>query len=110
MEALMKGDIVVLPFPFSDLSGFKSRPAVIVADMQGDDVVLCQITGTQRDDDYTIHLDDYNFIHGNLQGESLIRANKIFTIDKRIIFYKVGMLKDEKLKEVKNKIVDLIRR
>lgn len=37
-----KGDVVVLPFPFSDLSASKKRPAVVVATLTGDDVICCQ--------------------------------------------------------------------
>jgi mRNA interferase MazF len=44
MGKFMKGDVVVIPFPFSDLSGSKCRPAFVLADLEGDDVVLCQIT------------------------------------------------------------------
>jgi len=44
MERFVKGDIVVIPFPFSDLSGTKRRPALVIADFHGDDILLCQIT------------------------------------------------------------------
>jgi mRNA interferase MazF len=44
MEKFVKGDIVVIPFPFSDLSGSKKRPALVLANLQGDDIILCQIT------------------------------------------------------------------
>jgi mRNA interferase MazF len=47
MERFVKGDIVVIPFPFSDLSGSKKRPALVLADLQGDDIILCQITSQQ---------------------------------------------------------------
>jgi len=40
----VKGDVVVLPFPFSDLSAVKRRPALVVAALTGEDVILCQIT------------------------------------------------------------------
>ena len=44
MGEFMKGDVVVVPFPFSDLSANKKRPALVVATLTGDDVILCQIT------------------------------------------------------------------
>jgi len=44
MGTFVKGDVVVLPFPFSDLSAAKRRPAFVVAALTGDDVILCQIT------------------------------------------------------------------
>ena len=44
MGAFVKGDVVVAPFPFSDLSAAKKRPALVVATLAGNDVILCQIT------------------------------------------------------------------
>ena len=52
----MKGDVVVLNFPFSDLSQTKRRPALILAVLQGDDLILCQITSQAREDGYSIRL------------------------------------------------------
>ena len=56
MEKLMKGDVVVLPFPFSDLSASKKRPALVVATLSGEDVILCQITSIAWHDDFSIAL------------------------------------------------------
>ncbi len=44
MGRFVKGDVVIMPFPFSDLSASKKRPALVVASLAGDDVILCQIT------------------------------------------------------------------
>lgn len=44
MEKFVKGDVIVVPFPFSNLTQAKRRPALIVAVLHGDDVILCQIT------------------------------------------------------------------
>ena len=44
MEGLVKGDIIVINFPFSDLTQFKSRPALIIKVPKGEDVIICQIT------------------------------------------------------------------
>lgn len=54
MEEFVKIQIVVLPFPFSDLSTSKKRPAVIVGNPKGDDIILAQITTTSKIDDYLI--------------------------------------------------------
>jgi len=61
MEKLVKGDVVVLPFPFSDLSASKKRPAVVVAMLHGDDVICCQITSEARFDNYSINLNNNDF-------------------------------------------------
>jgi mRNA interferase MazF len=49
---------VVLNFPFSDLSQAKRRPALVVAALRGDDLILCQITSQARDGAYSVQLDD----------------------------------------------------
>ena len=59
MATFVKGDIVVLPFPFSDLSNSKRSPALVLADLQGDDIILCQITSKNTKDSYAIALDNY---------------------------------------------------
>lgn len=62
MEKFVKGEVVVLPFPFSDLSSSKKRPALVLASLDGDDVILCQITSEQtRKDKYSIDLNDSDF-------------------------------------------------
>lgn len=107
MEEFVKGDVVVLPFPFSDLSKSKRRPALVVAKLEGDDVILCQITSEARVDDYSIVLSDNDFKTGKLNLTSLIRPNRLFTADKSIIIYKIGSLKDLKIKEVEKEIVKI---
>ena len=110
MEELVKGDVVVLPFPFSDLSATKKRPALVVTILEGDDVILCQITSKARFDKNSIDLANTDFKQGNLNVESNIRPNKMFTADKSLIQYKIGSIKDKKLKEVIDSICDVIKK
>ena len=109
MERFVKGDVVVVPFPFSDLSSAKRRPALVVAELRGDDLILCQITSQRLKDEYSIPLDDTDFQLGSLRKKSNVRPNRIFTADRRIILYRVGKLKEEKLKEVIDKIISILR-
>ncbi len=110
MEEFVKGDIVVLPFPFSDLSKSKKRPALVVANLQGADMILCQITSEAKVDDYSIVLTSSDFKKGSLNLTSMIRPNKLFTADKSIVLYKIGSLKESKIKEVEMKIVNIFRK
>jgi len=109
MEEFVKGDVVVLPFPFSDLSKSKKRPALIVAKLEGDDIILCQITSEARIDSYSIVLTGSDFEKGSLNLTSVIRPNRLFTADKSIILCKVGSLKETKIKEVENQIIKIFR-
>ncbi len=107
MEEFVKGDIVVLPFPFSDLSKSRKRPALVVANLQGDDFILAQITSEARIDDYSITLISDEFKQGSLNLTSMIRPNRLFTADKSIILYKAGSLKDSKIKEVEKELIKI---
>jgi len=105
----VKGDIVVVPFPFSDLSQAKRRPALVVAGLEGDDIILCQITSQFTKDNYIITIGDEDFKEGNLRQISNIRPNRIFTADKSIILYKVGALKENIIEKIINKIIEIVR-
>lgn len=109
MERFIKGDVVVIPFPFSDLTGAKHRPAFIVADLPGDDIILCQITSAVRADPFALLLSNTDFMSGSLPVDSFIRPNKIFTADKNLILYKRGHLSDTKVTEVINTLISLVQ-
>jgi len=79
MAKFIKGDVVVVPFPFSDLSGSKKRPALVLADLPGDDILLCQITSQQSQDIFAVPLTCNGFSHGFLPSDSYIRPMRIFT-------------------------------
>ncbi len=109
MENIVKGDIIVVPFPFSDLSKSKKRPALVLANLIGDDFILCQITSEARVDQYSIILKDGDFKQGTLKQISMIRPNRIFTADNSIVLYKVGVLKDSKIKEVEEEVIKIFQ-
>ena len=77
----MKGDVVVVPFPFSDLTRSKRRPALVVAELEAGDLILCQITSQNIRDNYAISLDETDFESGIIKQKSNIRPNRIFTAD-----------------------------
>ncbi|MCL2305066.1 MAG: type II toxin-antitoxin system PemK/MazF family toxin [Planctomycetaceae bacterium] len=108
MGKFVKGDVVVIPFPFSDLSGSKRRPALVVADLGGDDVILCQITSVARQDNYVVSLDTADFVSGTLPTKSVVRPNKIFTADQHLVSYLSGRLKPEKMQEITTEIVRIL--
>jgi mRNA interferase MazF len=55
------GEVVVLPFPQTDLQAGKRRPALVVADLTGDDLILCQITSQSPRDSYSVSLTTTDF-------------------------------------------------
>ena len=108
MGKFVKGDVVVVPFPFSNLSTSKKRPALVVASLVGDDVILCQVTSKTVADTYAIPISDSDFTTGNLRQDSNVRPNRLFTADSNIILYRAGVLAPGKVQEVVAKIVQII--
>lgn len=109
MGELVKGDVVVVLFPFSDLSSAKKRPALIVATPDGDDVILCQITSRLVSDRYAILISETDFSSGSLRQESNVRPTRIFTADKKIIQYTAGHLSDQKMSAIIDRVVEIIQ-
>ena len=108
MAELVKGDVVVLPFPFSDLSASKRRPALVLATPDGDDVILCQITSQLRADRYSVALAASDFQSGRLVQTSNIRPNKVFTGDRKLVLYTAGRLRSGKVSEVVGRLVEIL--
>lgn len=110
MGKFMKGDIVVIPFPFSDLSGNKRRPALVIADLPGDDVILCQITSIGRNDPYSLPIDAGDYESGSLPVKSFVRPDKIFTASQTLVLYSTCRLKPAKMREVTTAIIDILEK
>jgi mRNA interferase MazF len=109
MGGLVKGDIVVILFPFSDLSSAKKRPALVLATPDGDDVILCQITSRLVSDRYAILIGVGDFSSGSLRVDSNVRPTRIFTADKRIIQYTAGHLKDDPMTTIICRVVEIFQ-
>jgi len=81
-----QGDIVLIPFPYSDLTGNKIRPALIISNKnlnKSEDRICCLVTSNIHKGDLEIRKEDFK--EGKLPFKSAIRPHRIFTIDRRII-------------------------
>lgn len=103
------GAVVLVRFPFSDLSQTKLRPAVVLADVGRGDAVLCQVTSKPYGDDGAVTLDDTDFASGSLNLTSYARPGKLFTASSELITAEVGTLKPETLTQIVNAVVTLLR-
>lgn len=109
MGRFVKGDVIILPFPFSDLSKAKRRPALVLASFPGDDIILCQITSVDRADPWAIPLTDADLQEGTLGRKSFIRPTRLFTADSNIVLNRVGQIKRTLLNRVIERVVEIIK-
>ena len=100
------GDIILTPFPFTDLSGNKVRPALVLGTQSGgDDVTVCFISSAvpQKINKFDIMIEakDKSFQKTGLKLQSIIKSTKIATLDKAVVLGKIGELDVANVKKVK---------
>ncbi len=107
---MKRGTLVLVPFPFTDLSGQKLRPALVVSrsDRPGSDVVVAFIT-SYRDDslsptDLLITTDRADFKLTGLKASSVIKLDKLVTIDSSIMLGELGLLSPALLEQANEKL------
>jgi len=103
------GEVVLVRFPFSDLSQSKLRPAVCLADAGRADWVLSQITSNAYGDPRALPLDEPDFVLGSLKVASYARPGKLFTANERLIAKSVGKLREASLRRVVDAVVALLQ-
>ncbi len=109
MERLVKGDIIVLDFPCSNLITYKKRPALVIKVPDGEDIIVCQITGTSSEKSVEILLNNADFKQGKLKIQSYIRMDKIFSVEKSMVNYRVGSLKQTKFNSIIDNICSFLK-
>jgi mRNA interferase MazF len=89
---LRPGVVVLVRFPFSDLSSSKLRPAVVLAHAGGSDWVLCQVTSNPYGDRQAAALEPESFESGGLGRDSYARPGKLFTASQSLVVRVAGTL------------------
>ena len=100
---------MLVPFPFSDLSRAKLRPAVVLADAGRGDWILCQITSKPYADPGAVLLRGADFAQGTLQLDSYARPGKLFTAHQSLIAAEAGKLKPAAFDQVTTAVVRLLQ-
>ncbi len=111
MAAFVKGDVVVVPFPFSGTPGAKRRPAIVLVSWpfaSSTDYMLCLISAKRVADPYLLPLAIEDIEGGSLARPSYVRPTYLFTADEGLILYKVGRLKADRLSEIIQQIVSIL--
>lgn len=103
------GAVVLVPFPFSDLSQTKLRPALVLADAGRGDWILCQITSNRYGDVRAIELNDDSFQTGSLRVVSYVRPGKLFTANQSLIVAQVGALKIDIFNQVIARVINILQ-
>ena len=108
MGPFVKGDEVIVPFPYSNLAAIKRRPAIIVATPSGRDFIAAQITSRPRNDPHAISITAADFAAGSISKNSFIRPTILFTLEPDIVLYRAGTVTNTKLQDVTDRLVQIL--
>lgn len=107
-----KGEILLIPIPFTDLTSSKRRPVLVVSNNnynnKTNDIVVVAITSNLASKDYSVMLTNSDLESGSLKLDSCIRADKIYTLSQNIVIKKFGLVKIETLDSVIDEVSELI--
>ena len=103
------GNVVLVRFPFSDLSSSKLRPAIILASAGREDWILCQVTSNPYSDARAVELVDDDFASGSLRRLSYARPSKLFTANISIMATSAGHLSQKALGGVVEATIEILR-
>lgn len=109
MGKFIVGDIVIIPFPYTDLSNYKKRPALIIKDLDNQDYLLVMITSKNYDTKHSYKIAKEDFINGKLPVESWVRFNRLFEANENIILNKVASVSNEFIKKTIDNLVVFLR-
>ncbi|MBE0540077.1 MAG: type II toxin-antitoxin system PemK/MazF family toxin [Verrucomicrobia bacterium] len=109
MGLLAAGQVVIVHFPFSDLSQSKLRPAMVLAEAGRGDWLLCQITSKSYGDPRAIQIVTADFVQGSLRATSYVRPGKLFTAHTSLIAGQIGKLHSKSFSVVRDAVVRLIQ-
>jgi mRNA-degrading endonuclease toxin of MazEF toxin-antitoxin module len=103
-ETYPRGSVVLVPFPFTDLSGRKRRPALVLSprDFGEQDLILCAITSRipRTPSEWEVPLEARDMAANKLPKRSVVKVGKLFTMHKGLIATRYGAVKEHKLREV----------
>ena len=104
---MQKGDIVIIPFPFTDLSGSKLRPSVVLFTDKRDVTISFITSQLKWKDEFDIEVFPNN--ENGLKIHSIIRLTKIATIDKDLVLGKLGSLNTNEISEINKNLKSILK-
>jgi mRNA interferase MazF len=102
-----KGEIILLPYPFTNLSGFKIRPAIIIKNLSQDYLVM-QIT-SQSSYLESVKLEQSDFEKGSIMTHSYVRPEKLFIVHESKIIRKIALVRTSKVNEIIAKLIEILQ-
>ena len=109
MAEFVSGDVVVVPFPFTDLQSSKRRPAVVLATFARGDLLICQITSRSESHPTAVAIGTDDFLRGGIDRPSVALPHRLVTVHEAVILRSAGTLTPPKLAELVERVCAVTR-
>ncbi len=106
-----QGEIVLVPFPFSDLKSVKQRPVLVLSNngynKRAEDIVTCGITSNLKDSECSVLIYNHNLLEGKLPVKSRIKVDKIFTLKQTLVKKRIARIDKKIFDQVRKELLKL---
>jgi len=102
-----KGDILLIPFPFTDLTGQKNRPALVLITADTDITVAFVTSQIKWQDEHDLKLEPST--ENGLKKTSLVRLSKLATIYNELVIGKLGSLTETDIQQLNKNLIKLLQ-
>src|SRR3989344_82133 len=97
-------DILLVPFPFSDQSGKKVRPVIVISNNEfnqySDDVIVVGVTSNISKSEYSLSLTDKDLDEGVFSVKCCAKVESVLKLDKELVIKKIGRINKEALANI----------
>ena len=106
------GDLVLVPFPFSDLTSSKTRPALVLSSRsyndEGRDIIVCGVTSNLANTSHSVLIEARDMVQGRLVATSRVKVDKLATLHQGIVRKRVGAVKPAVMGQVLKELLALL--
>ena len=109
MIVYKRRDVILVPFPFSDLSYSKKRPALVLVDIPNRDELICMMltSSISIDDRVDVSIKDIDL--AGLPKPTVARLSRLFTLKQSLVYKKIGVMDNKEFKVIVSKLIELLK-
>lgn len=109
MTTYNKKDITLVPFPFSELTYAKKRPALVLANIPSRDELICMMLTSTKKIDPSVDVPINNLAGTGLPKPTVARTSRLFTFNGSLVNKRIGKIDDSEFKRIVGKVIRLLK-
>jgi len=108
MTVYKRRDVILVPFPFSDLSYSKKRPALVLVDIHERDELICMMLTSALSIDHKVDISIKDIDLAGLPKPTVARISRVFTLKQSLVIKRLGIIEKEEYKDIISRLIKLL--